>query len=422
MIGFQLRVVFVCVLVCCSGYAADPESPQIAALKEAVRTSKTHSTLDFWDSIKKQGTPVIEPIKGDKDYSLVTFLWRNEWLEKEVALIGSFTEWDPVNTNLNPIPKTDVWYKTFRVPNDLRASYRFAIHGPKVSEEVSDPLNPKKISYAIDSEHPEVKPYTLSILEMPKAPQETWLKKRSEALAGGLEAFMLKSSNLDASHRLWVYTPPVKKAKGEAYSLIIFLDGEEYAETINAISILDNLHDAKIIRPTIAVFVENIDERSRKVELSCCESFTDFLAVELVPWIKEKYSIQSDPAKIVIAGASQGGLAAAYAALRYPNVFGNVLSQSGTFYWGPKKDYPSEWLTQKYLSSPKMRLRFYMDVGKLERSPHEELAQSNLTVNRKFRQALVKKGYTVRYNEYCGGHDVACWRESLAHGLIFLLR
>ncbi|MGH9768813.1 MAG: hypothetical protein ACREAB_15385 [Blastocatellia bacterium] len=38
-----------------------------------------------------------------------------------------------------------------------------------------------------------------------------------------------------------------------------------------------------------------------------------------------------------------------------------------------------------------------------------------------FKSSLVAKGYPVTYSEYNGGHDMLCWRGSLADGLIALV-
>ena len=47
---------------------------------------------------------------------------------------------------------------------------------------------------------------------------------------------------------------------------------------------------------------------------------------------------------VTVGGMSYGGLAASFAALRHPDVFGAVLSQSGSYWWRPGGSAAWEWL------------------------------------------------------------------------------
>ena len=77
-----------------------------------------------------------------------------------------------------------------------------------------------------------------------------------------------------------------------------------------------------------------------------------------------------------MAGASYGGLAATCAALRHPELFGNVLCQSGDFSWAPDHihrmgqlaDAMTEtgWFAKEFIRSPKLPIRFHMDAGVFE--------------------------------------------------------
>ncbi len=151
---------------------------------------------------------------------------------------------------------------------------------------------------------------------------------------------------------------------------------------------------------------------------------------ELPPWARQSYHLTTDPARTVVAGASLGGLAAALAALRHPEVFGNVLSQSGSFYWGPETGpfywgpndgVEFEWLTRQFVTSPRLPLRFYLEVGLLERDPRGVNGPSMVLANRHFRDVLQAKGYAVHYAEFNGGHECLCWQGTLDDGLLFLM-
>jgi len=100
-------------------------------------------------------------------------------------------------------------------------------------------------------------------------------------------------------------------------------------------TIVENLTAAKKIPRTVPVLVGSVDQETRNRILRGSEPFADFLAKELVPWVRSRYRAGTNPAQTVIAGQSNGGLAAAHAALLHADVFGCVLSQSGSFWFNP---------------------------------------------------------------------------------------
>ncbi len=157
-------------------------------------------------------------------------------------------------------------------------------------------------------------------------------------------------------------------------------------------------------------------------ELLLHSPFNDFLAQELVPWTRERYHVTANPAQTIVGGSSAGGLAAGFAALEYPGVFGNVLSQSGAFRWATQDKEP-EWLTRQFAIRDKLPLKFYIEAGTLEVISLLALGGGpNLVIaNRHIRDVLQAKGYPVHYAEFAGGHDYLCWRGTFAGGLLALV-
>ena len=51
-------------------------SPRLAVLRQALQSGDTKAFNAFWQEVVEQGTPLIESLEEDPDYSLVTFLWR----------------------------------------------------------------------------------------------------------------------------------------------------------------------------------------------------------------------------------------------------------------------------------------------------------------------------------------------------------
>jgi hypothetical protein len=58
--------------------AADPsDSPRLAILKRAIDAGNSASAVaQFWNEVRRDGTPLIEPIPGGPQYSSLTFLWQ----------------------------------------------------------------------------------------------------------------------------------------------------------------------------------------------------------------------------------------------------------------------------------------------------------------------------------------------------------
>jgi enterochelin esterase-like enzyme len=157
--------------------------------------------------------------------------------------------------------------------------------------------------------------------------------------------------------------------------------------------------------------------------LTCAARFVDFLTQELLPWIHTHYQVTRDPQRTVIGGASFGGLAALHAGIERPNCFGNVLSQSGAFWWSPAGEgehEEHEWLVRQMQTLERVALRVYMEAGTLETVGAQKVP-SLVDTNRRMRDCLQAKGATVYYAEFTGGHEWICWRGSLADGLLTLL-
>jgi enterochelin esterase family protein len=129
--------------------------------------------------------------------------------------------------------------------------------------------------------------------------------------------------------------------------------------------------------------------------------------------MRTNYRATADPAKTIVAGSSLGGLAAAFTAFEHPDVFGKVLSQSGSYWWAPAGAAQGEWLTHQLQQTKLLPIEFFMEVGQMENSDERDS-------NQHLRGVLEGKGYVVHYQEYNGGHTPLSWRGSFADGLAAL--
>jgi enterochelin esterase family protein len=215
---------------------------------------------------------------------------------------------------------------------------------------------------------------------------------------------------LKNKRRVWVYTPPGYSPDAEPYRLLVLFDGQQYTEATPTPIILDNMISDGTIPPLVAVMVGQVD---RFNELFLNHNFADFIATELVPLVHQRYHVNAKPEQTIIGGLSLGGLAAVYTALQHPEIFGNVLSQSGSFQLSAEDE---KGLIRQFVLEQKRPIRFYLEAGLMETSDSPSLLYSN----RHLRDVLEAKGYEVHYSEYNGRHDHINWRGSLSQGLTSL--
>jgi len=252
-----------------------------------------------------------------------------------------------------------------------------------------------------------------SYVVMPNAEKHIWVEERNHSSKGTIHEYKFSSDNLPKERRVRVYTPYGYKEDAKPYGFLVLTDGDEYINVLSAKSVLDNLIYDKKIPAVIAIFIDSTETRTE--ELSCNDTFGRIIVEELIPWVKGNYNISSNAAEAIIGGLSLGGLTAGYLGLKYSEIFGNVLSQSGSYWYAPEGYKDDFWIGNQYESIDKLPLKFYLNVGILENK--DKMIQTNT----KLKDALIQKGYTVNFEYFNSGHDYLSWGETLANGLISLI-
>jgi len=408
---------------------ADPQaSERIARLREEMAAGNSDSASRFWEEMRASGSPLIEPVPGESHYSFVTFLWRGTSDTRNVAIVGGVAGADPMKNQMIHIEASDVWYKTYKIGNDSRFTYALS---PNDSGESLDRLDPNDLvamlkrmsTFQRDPLNPnQVFGAMPSFVELAEAPPQPWIVPSANAPKGTLRQEPLASTILKNQRNVWVYTPPGFRVDGPRYPLLIAFDGAAYTSNagVPVPVILDNLIAGGKTPPMVAIVLDNPTAVSRNTELACSPDFTDFLAEEVVPWMRQRFHATTDAAETVVAGSSLGGLAAICAGLQKNLVFGNVLSQSGAVWWVPgNPDAEPGWLMRKIAEEPTRNLRVFLEVGLMEADA--VLGQSMLSSNRHLRDVLMARSYPLSYREFLGGHEPANWRGGFAEGLMFLI-
>jgi enterochelin esterase-like enzyme len=418
-------------LYCAAVYGQDlPVPTLIATLQRDVAAGKSGAVSQFWKIVAERHTPIVENLPGDDQHVLATFLWRDsDRSVNDIVLQARANGVDPhrdPRSHLRLLPGTDVWYASFRLPLDAEFIYQLAVNPPaEVAANPSpallraalhtDPLNPIRYPEAEGNAAPPSLSQSVSIARMPGTPANPWIARKAGVAAGAVHEHVFKSVAV-GERTVWVYTPPVKELRDP--HLLILLDGEVYTNRIPTPTILDNLLDAKKIGTTVAVFIDNGGPEARAADYYFSERYVTFLADELLPWVQETYHFKAARSRTVLGGSSLGGSTAAFAALRRPEVFGKVLSQSGSFLMNNRNadGGKGDWIVRQFTIAPKSDVSFCLEAGQMEEGT------GLLDSNRHLRDVLLANGYRVHYFEVFGAHEPVHWRRTLPEELITTLQ
>jgi enterochelin esterase family protein len=277
--------------------------------------------VDKFLADRKGKGPLMEAIEGNAAELRVTHFVLGDDNTEYAWLSGGP---DFMGMDMKRVGKTNLFFVSQVVPIDARFLYSFTLAnviraGPNGEVVVREEIHVGD-----------------SVLVLPRAAPQPYVAPRSGVPRGTTVQATMQSAVLNEERALAVYTPP-GYGDGAAANLLIVFDGGAYgalpAQTqVPTQTILDNLIAEQKIGPTVAVLVRTMTFAKRNRDLSGSRPFADFIARELVPWMRARYRIRPGPSNVVVAGSSLGGFAATHAAFTHPQVIGNVLSQSGS-YW-----------------------------------------------------------------------------------------
>lgn len=394
-----------------------PMGPRLKKLQQAL--AQGQSTDAFWQQVQQQGTPLVEPWEGGQ--LLVTFLWRDQG-NHNVRLFGS------PSGDHNPLRKlggSDVWWTSVVMDPRARLSYALAPDVPKVANAAQqrrmilatlqrDPLNPHTFPAQLATQAVD-RFQGRSVLQLPQAPKQPWVQARSDVPQGTLTRHVVHSQILGNDRDVWTYVP----AGAEPQNLLVLFDAHAFVHDVPTPRILDNLMADGLLPNTAAVIVGNASPEARGQELPPNPKFAQFMAEELMPWVREQGLAQM-ARHTVVAGSSYGGLVSSYLGLMHPELFGNVLSMSGSYWWAPQGE-PAGWMQRAWqtLPSPMPNVRFYIDAGTFEKGRGGR--EGILETSRALGDILRERGLQVTQREWVSGHDYVQWQASLGCGLVALL-
>lgn len=393
-------------------------SPILSDWAARLASSDPEAEDGFWQMVRDAGVPLVEPDPSRADHSIVTFLARGgpEVDRMRVdsnltALLvdGSFLLPDSLGW-MRRLEGTDVWYRSFRLRNDIRVPYRLATYGGEVEPAVDvDSLNPLVWE-------PGVEGLRASILELAEAPPQPWRNPSGEEGNGDWDEL---TADDGSGRSVYVYKPVEwDPERPEPYPLLVGLGAFGHGIGMRVDRMIDELIGSGRLPPMLVALVD----LAPGDEATNYGATAAFLLDELLPHLQEEYGTTPDPRRVVTSGTSRRGMVAALLALEHPDTFGNVLSLSGSYYWRPADVEAPEWVPRRYASEARRPVRFYVAAGELETfvTPGNR-GHYLLATNRHMRDVLVARGYDLEYVEFNGVHSELNWQDWLAAGLVHLL-
>ncbi len=391
-------------------------SPAISSIRKLSRYDKAVAISDLIEKGYRQGFPLIEKDSLYSDYVFATFIYVDTTHQYEIKfeVFGIYDEHRFGDRKLYRLDSTNVYYRSYMIPNDLCLAYRFILSDTVTGEKqiIADPLNKNLTPTG------ERKDFSWSVLDL-RTNESDWYTKRLDDVGSKLDTFEITSNLLNNTREIYVYLPVDYGKTNKKYPVIYFFDQFIYLNRIEVPNILDNLTHEDRIEPMVAVFISNPTNTSRDYELPMNPIFKNFVITELMPQIKNRYRITGKRDETIIAGMSYGGLAATYIAFDCDSVFGKVLSQSGSFWRDTIGDiqyakmYRTDFMINRFIKEEKRDIKIFLDWGL-----QEDMVYG---ANRKFIRILDQLHYDFEFIEFNGWHDWSNSRKTFPVGLMYLL-
>jgi enterochelin esterase-like enzyme len=279
---------------------------------------------------------------------------------------------------LEQIPGTDVWFLTIELEWGSRVEYQFEIFRDGQRWRFNDPYNPR-LARLVD--------------------------------------LQVHSAAQGRHNRITMYLP-ARFETSMPYPLLVVHDGGDYLDYASMKLVLDNLiHDKKLAKIIVAFSYPG----ERLTEYPDDPDHGQWITRELVPRLEREFPLLAAPSGRCLMGTSFGAVAALSTAVRFADVYGSLLLQSGSFLYSDRAVWHGEGATvfdpvvrfiDRYRSAPVRAVdRAFISCG-----AYEDLADANRAMLPIFRST----GMKINYVESRDGHSWESWRDQLGPGLCWL--
>ena len=346
--------------------------------------------------LRQHSFPLLEP--GN-----VTFVWRGA--ADEVILrrwISGFNTALPMQR----LEGTELWVLTMDLPQGSRFEYKFEVVRGEHRELLLDALNDVVAHDPFGAN---------SVCQGYGYQRPAWTLADPEVRRGALTQLKVDSRAFAGQRQVEVYLP-ARFRRSRSYPLLVVHDGVDYLRYADLRTVLDNLIHRLEIPAMVVALTQSPD---RLTEYTGDPRHARFIAEELLPALAAQYSLLDDPSARGLMGASLGGVAALHAASLYPDRFGQLLLQSGSFAFsdlghhqkGPVFD-PVVRFVNGYRKNPfPLAQKIYLSCG---------IYESLIYENRSIVPLLQAQGMQLHFEEARDAHNWENWRDRLRNALTWL--
>ena len=346
--------------------------------------------------IKNNRFPLVEP-------GHVTFVYQGHADEVNLRRWISGLSTAQAMQNLEG---TDLWVLRMELPDESRFEYKFEVVRNGNSELVLDKLNDVTAQDPFGAN---------SVCQGYGYSRPDWTLHDPQSRTGVLTGFQMYSKAFESQRDIQVYLP-ARYRQNRRYPLLVVHDGADYLQYAEFRTVLDNLIHRLEIPAMIVAMTQSPD---RLVEYTGDSRHARFIGEELMEEMNAKFPLIDDNRARGLMCASLGGVASLHAARQYPNRFGQLLLQSGSFAFsdlgkhrkGPVFD-PVVRFVNDYRKNPFMLAeKIYMSCG---------IYESLIYENRSLAPLLQAQGMQVKFEEARDAHNWENWRDRLRNGLSWL--
>ena len=367
-------------------------NPQI----ENLYSDGTPSAEKVHEFIQSNRFPLVEP-------GHVTFVYQGQADEVNLRrwISGLSTA-----QSMQALEGTGLWVLRMELPDQSRFEYKFEVFRNGNRDLVLDKLNGVKAHDPFGAN---------SVCQGYGYTRPAWTLRQPDTRKGMLTGFQMHSTAFESQRDIQVYLPS-RFRRSRSYPLLVVHDGADYLRYADLETVLDNLIDRLEIPAMIVAMTQSPD---RLVEYTGDQRHARFIGDELLQELNSKFPLIDSNSARGLMGASLGGVATLHTARQYPNRFGQLLLQSGSFAFsdlgqhqkGPIFDPVVRFVNEYRKNAFALAEKIYMSCG---------IYESLIYENRSLVPLLQAQGMQVRFEEARDAHNWENWRDRLRNGLSWL--